>query len=319
MRAAAMRARRHNACGPAAQFPSTLLGRITLLAVMLQAIIIVIIESVAANQFIAAVDISRPGPARGVPVYLVIFIFAQLFQIVLAWDAIVKQNTMQIGAFVGFNLIIVCYSIFQYAQLINLAGNDPALKLPLIVIPFITGAFQILFFYLASKLYYEFGWTIFKRIGADPVMRSMYRSYQIFVLLVKVDVFFVFGFGIQFLVLVIRTSDPEFALTIAAIPIMLLVLATAVYGMRTENKLIVSGFLFGVVLAMGYFIFKIVRIYTQPAKYSDTKYYLTFFAALSLLMVISTFVVAIQCILNFGKGLKTHLLETDKASRATIV
>nr|KAJ3421225.1 hypothetical protein HK105_004176 [Polyrhizophydium stewartii] len=276
---------------------------------MAQAVIVIMMESVVANQFIQTVDTTVHGQARGVPVYLVIFILAQIFQIVLCWDALAKQNTMQIGAFVAFNFAILCYSGFQYAQLIRIAGSDAGLSVPLIVIPVIIAIFEILFGFLASKLYVEFGWSIFKRIGADPLMRNMYRTYQIFVLLIKIDVFFVLGFGLQFLVLVISSKDPEFAITIAAIPVMLAVLAFAVYGMKKEDKLIVMGFLFGLVLAMGYFSFKIFRIFTRPEQYSDTKYYLTFFAALSLTMVIATFVTAVMCILNFGKGLGSHLTE----------
>ncbi|RKO83817.1 hypothetical protein BDK51DRAFT_31667 [Blyttiomyces helicus] len=62
----------------------------------------------------------------------------------------------------------------------------------------------------------------------------MYRAYQIFLMLLKLDVFFVFGFGIQFLVLVIKTNDPEFALTIAALPLMMITLALAVYGKKNS-------------------------------------------------------------------------------------
>lgn len=62
---------------------------------------------------------------------------------------------------------------------------------------------------------------------------DLYRAYQIFITLLKLDVFFVFGFGLQFLVLVIKTNDPEFALTIAALPVMVAILALAVYGVRS--------------------------------------------------------------------------------------
>ena len=65
-------------------------------------------------------------------------------------------------------------------------------------------------------------------------------------------------------------------------------------------------FMIGLWLGMIYFGFKLFRIYTQTAKYQYTKKYLTFFAALSLSMVACTFVTALTCYLNFGKGLKDH-------------
>ena len=107
----------------------------------------------------------------------------------------------------------------------------------------------------------------------------MFRVYQIFLLLLKLDFFFVFGFSLQFLVLVIRTDDPEFALTIVALPIMIAILALAVYGVRREDKWIMWSFMCGAVLAMAYFFFKLVRIWSvDRAEYRDTRRYLTLFS-----------------------------------------
>jgi hypothetical protein len=58
-------------------------------------------------------------------------------------------------------------------------------------------------------------------------------------MLLKLDAFFIVSFGIQFLVLVIKQTDPEFALTIAALPILVIILALVVYGVRREDKIIV--------------------------------------------------------------------------------
>jgi hypothetical protein len=68
-------------------------------------------------------------------------------------------------------------------------------------------------------------------------MIGYFRTYQIFLMLIKIDFFFVLGFGIQFLVLILNTNDPEFALTIVAIPIMIGFLFLAVYGVRFQNVL----------------------------------------------------------------------------------
>jgi len=45
----------------------------------------------------------------------------------------------------------------------------------------------------------------------------MYRTYQILVMLLKFALYFFVAFAIQFLVLVLKTTDPEFGLTIFAI------------------------------------------------------------------------------------------------------
>ena len=97
-------------------------------------------------------------------------------------------------------------------------------------------------------------------------------------------------------------------------------------------------FMFGCLIAIAYFVFKLARIHTQSAKYADSRYYLSFFckydlkvsctliiffstltpsfslqfflflliAALTLLCVLLTLANAIVCFANFNKGLKQH-------------
>lgn len=81
------------------------------------------------------------------------------------------------------------YTIIQYHQLSTLFSNtdDPSVKL---VIAFLGDAYHaskwaeitqicvmlvssIIFIFLAYKLYLEFGWQIYKKIGADLAMRGI--------------------------------------------------------------------------------------------------------------------------------------------------
>lgn len=99
----------------------------------------------------------------------------------------------------------------------------------------------------------------------------MLLNYHIFVLLLKLDVFFFFGFSLQFLMMILKSYDPEFWLTILALPLTLIILLLAIYGVRNENKHFMFAFIAGLLIAMVYFIFKIVKIY-QPSNYDKYKY-----------------------------------------------
>lgn len=136
---------------------------------------------------------------------------------------------------------------------------------------------------------------------------DMYRTYQIFLMLLKLDAFFIVSFGIQFLVLVIKTNDPEFALTICALPILVIILALVVYGVRREDKIIMWLFGFSALMTLSYFLFKLIRILTTEAdQYLDTRNYLLLFSGLSLFVVGTTVVVSVICYRNFGRGLKPY-------------
>ena len=89
----------------------------------------------------------------------------------------------------------------------------------------------------------------------------MYLHYQIFFMMLKIDVFFSLTFLIQFLVL-LDTNDPEFGISIASIPVALIFLYYAGYGLRMEKKGLMISFLVMCVLGIAYFFFKLVRVAT---------------------------------------------------------
>jgi hypothetical protein len=155
------------------------------------------------------------------------------------------KNTIQVIGLVMYNIGLLIYGAVQMDQIrdaiLELAEDDYIRKdiwsdtePYLIAIPSILAVGTVLMAGCAWKLYDEFAWTIYKRISADLRMKRRYLQYQIYITVLKFDFFFFLGFTVQFVVIV-KGRGPEFALTIAAIPVTIFILLAAAWFVRKES------------------------------------------------------------------------------------
>jgi hypothetical protein len=160
------------------------------------------------------------------------------------------------------------------------------------------------------KLYKIFGWTLFKELGADISVRNSLQLYHVYVLLLKLDVFFFFGFDLQFLILVLISQDTDMTNLMIhaalAIPLSVIVLTIAYYGVREENRILTYSTWVGLIGAIVYLLIRLVDIFTttQKNKYLSSKNSLTFFEILTVLLCLITLAFSILNFLQYGNGLK---------------
>eukprot|EP00834_Sanchytrium_tribonematis_P004840 NODE_260_length_11481_cov_1.187928.p4 type:complete len:325 gc:universal NODE_260_length_11481_cov_1.187928:8433-7459(-) len=268
-------------------FPNKLsnYSKAALMTAVLQAVCIIILEIVIAAQLVPKISLeNKAEPLRGLPVYLAIFIFGQLFQIYFSWDAIANENTIQLFAWVGMNVASFGYSLFQIKDVSQVTNIWQSYSGYFFAICVLLAVFAVISGFLTFKLYCEYGWKVYKKIGADPRMKQMYRTYQIFLMLLKACFFVFVSFSLQFMILVLQVQDVEMYLTIAALICTVIILFVASKALKKENKVLMICFIFLTLLALAYFMFKLVRMYdaTQELKYLNVRNYLTFFGIFHL-------------------------------------
>ncbi|GJE87787.1 hypothetical protein PsYK624_038700 [Phanerochaete sordida] len=262
--------------------------------------------------------------SRKMPVYLTIFALAHVFQFVLAVDAVAARNTLQFIFLSIFNALFLVYAIIQIKEIQQSlpTGTTGISHIPIdvltLIIPIVISVAELAYCLLGWKIYTEFGWKVYKYIGADRRIKTMYAQYQIFLCLVKFDLFFWVGFSVQFIWLVLNAHDAEYYLTCAALPLSLIVLIEGHLAARHENKLMMWSFMGGCIAALVYFVYKLVKVLrfkdTDPT-FEAVWGTLTTFSVLAIILLIATFIVACLVMQNFGRGLKTQMSKNTVMQR----
>lgn len=306
----------------AAFIPDSIACRLYLLTITVETAIDLAIE---AELFVRLQDVQSTSASSGddpesrkMPVYLSIFAMAHLFQFAMALDAVYNRNTLQFIALTIFNALFLVYAIIQIGEI---GGPSSSSGIPIhvltTVIPIVISVAELAYIGLGWKIYNEFGWKVYKYLGADRRIKSMYAYYQIFLCLVKFDLFFWCGFSVQFIWLVLSEHNAEYYLTCLAFPLSILVLVVGHFAARHEKKWAMFAFMTGCAGAMVYFMYKLVEVVRRhgTATFVDVWKSLTIFSVFAIVLLLTTFVFACMVTNNFGRGLKNQMAKNQNMAR----
>jgi len=301
---------------------------------LLQALAVLGLISAAFGLIEDAIS-TRQQSIKTVPAYFAIFGLAEIFELVLTFDALYLRNIMELTGILAFHTGMLVYSCLQIHQtrkaIVTRDGTCYAfcdspgslwskVKVLLIIVPVVLGVSLLLLGWITRILYREFGWAVFHHLGADPRKKRMYRWYQIMILLIKMDGFFFVGLTLQLLILVLHQDSGEFGATVAAIPIVIFLLCTCVIALKREIKWLMIVCLALFCLSQAYFIFKFVRYYEPSTReqYTTTRATLTVFTILAFLVDLASFLVGIRCFTDFDKGLRAPKTNEAGASKPAL-
>jgi len=304
-------------------FLGTRAQRAFIITIVTQAVVVMVMVAIAFGLVEHNVDISARHGYKTLPCYFALFGLAELFELLMALDALKLRNIIQLAGILIFHSGLVVFAALQVHEArtalvfrtevpcLEFVGCDAPGSLwrkvePfLIVAPCIIATSWCIMIFFVRELFGEFGWAVFHIIGANPVMKAMYQWYQIMICLLKFDFFCFAGVTMQLLIVVLQQNSAEFGLTIVAIPIVLSLLIAAGVAVKREIKWLMSISLAVMLAAETYFIYKLVRFYepSSEAQYETTRATLTVFTIVAFLLLFATFAVGLRCFADFDKGL----------------
>nr|ODN93263.1 hypothetical protein L203_00534 [Cryptococcus depauperatus CBS 7841] len=306
--------------------PSTLLTRLLLATVVVELVIDLTIEGNILYRFNGEVKSTHSTELelenrRRLPIYLIIFGLAHLWQLILTFIAIRTRNTVQVISLTAFNFAFLGYAVIQIYELRKILGDNlgegfsgekagsnlmtiPLNVLTTLIIVVVAVACLVLMV-LCFLLRKEFGWQRYRFLGADLMIRSYFFKFQVFECICYFSAFFCAGFGIQFIWLVLNPDDVEYIITWIAFPLLIVFLVIGRFAAQYENITCMATFMVGLCAGIAYFVFKLVRIWQQSATtYVHLEKSLTTFAALSIASLLACELWGLMVWINFGKGLK---------------
>ncbi|CAO3692633.1 unnamed protein product [Rhizopus stolonifer] len=242
------------------------------------------------------------------------FISFQCWFIYMVFDATTYQNTAEILALAILNAacaVLGALQVFDGIKWLNKLTNIESPVTPLytaekleIALSSVLLTFAIVMSFLSIQMSKQFGWNIYKKIGADVQIQKMYRVFQFFVLSLKINIFTGFLVSLFYLIQFALKQDQykiwetviQVIVTVGILP-MLYFARTA--G-STESKVRMCIFIVFQVVELLHFVLILYQTF-QPNDYWYTWIVLVF---IGILLNFTSSILGLVCMRNFHKGLK---------------
>eukprot|EP01111_Echinosteliopsis_oligospora_P016924 TRINITY_DN7174_c0_g1_i1.p1 TRINITY_DN7174_c0_g1~~TRINITY_DN7174_c0_g1_i1.p1 ORF type:complete len:323 (-),score=47.01 TRINITY_DN7174_c0_g1_i1:83-1051(-) len=234
-----------------------------------------------------------------------------IFMVYFAFNGVINESQFEL---ISFNLVTIIVFIYTTYNKITYHCADQKF-LPREVCDGLLWArfacvciFTPLNCILGWKTYKSFGWKVYRKIGADLRLQAMYRTYQIFSALLKVDL--LFGFTLVLGIGLFQIgSRLDLYMGLAMLILTILLVLIGAYAVRHEVRFVMYIFWVVCLFEPAYLIWKIIDARNNPDSFSghdqtDFAMPAIIFAAAAITVRFTLFVLTIFVFKNFNKGLR---------------
>jgi len=231
--------------------------------------------------------------------------------LLFALDGVVNENLFELVAFVLVNVFVTFFIFFQFFYS-YFSNHSEDVEMAILWIRFLSVLiFTPINVILSFLVYRAFGWRIYRKIGASVELTDMYRVYQQWTAILKLDL----QFGINLVMMAgffLGHSGMELTVDIIALAITFLWALLGWFTIRSESRLVYVFFAFAP-LEPGYLLWKLV-VYLHNGQLDSHEIWTIPFYIMGILAVICrTMLVtwAYFAFSNYGKGLREVFNKED--------
>ncbi|KAH8553000.1 hypothetical protein BGW37DRAFT_487998 [Umbelopsis sp. PMI_123] len=235
----------------------------------------------------------------------------QIWFLGMAVDATVYQNTAEILALAvlnGFCAVLGAFEIVDGVIWIQRIGSEVNVQplsiarnieigLTCAILLFASG-----FAYLSLAMVRQFGWNIYKKIGADIRIQRMYRIFQFFVLALKIDIFLEFMVSLFYIIQFGLRSGITWETGIQLVVTILLL--PMLYFSRMACSTESIGQMITCICFQGFVVVHFSLILHQTFVPNNNWYVWICLVWAGIALTVVTSVLGAICLRNFEKGLK---------------
>ncbi|KAH7075769.1 hypothetical protein BKA63DRAFT_543122 [Paraphoma chrysanthemicola] len=251
-----------------------------------------------------------------VPLNFALFVLGNMYQAYLAFDALRTRNNLRMYSICLINFCLFVFGVMRFKQTERTArslnagealGNQSFTDRDVDWWGKVAWALGMEAGVVGLGSFGEL-WAVYRHISGSLEMLRRYLAYQVLLVLIRIEVYFVIGFVLLYGLVDVHYEQPEFALTIAIIPALVIQVALTIIFTKSEN---VFGAAVAIVLRLGEMAYLLSRILvlTGHGIRANTllKDEMLLYAGVALALATLACLNAMLCLANFNKGLKPLL------------